>query len=193
MTTPNTAEQNFKLANDIKFSEACLNAWDKKPPMRKNPFQTIGDRIVLIEELEKEGFLIVRAEDYHQSKLSEQAVEITYPDLSNLTPEGKLSVATEFMDMQAKHALGMFKQLGLKEFMCSTLIDGEDRYQYDFRKQNQNSEASKQALPSDEIINQEANKMYSKDDEWKEYKAFINGAQFAKNYSRIQSPSQNKE
>ena len=53
-------KEKFELANDFRFSEACLNAWDKKPPLRENPFQTIGDRIVLIQELEKQGFKIVR-------------------------------------------------------------------------------------------------------------------------------------
>lgn len=54
------SKETFDLANDFMFYEALYNALDKAPPLQKNPFQTIGDRIVLIEELEKKGFKIVK-------------------------------------------------------------------------------------------------------------------------------------
>ena len=50
----------FDLANDIKFLIAVETAQNDKPPLQTNPFNSIGDRIRLITELEKQGFKIVK-------------------------------------------------------------------------------------------------------------------------------------
>lgn len=53
-------QDKFKLANDLDFSFAIMDAEEGKRPLAQNAFQTIGDRIRLIEELEKRGFHIVK-------------------------------------------------------------------------------------------------------------------------------------
>lgn len=53
-------ESYFKLANDFDFYEALMDAEDGKPPLQRNSFQTIGDRVRLLKELEKRGFTITR-------------------------------------------------------------------------------------------------------------------------------------
>jgi hypothetical protein len=54
-----TDKEKFKLANNGKFHDACLDLMDNQTPLKKNPLQTIGDRIKFIEILEKNGFTIV--------------------------------------------------------------------------------------------------------------------------------------
>ena len=53
--------ERFNLANDIEFYDACMN-FIQANKGKGNPFQTIGDRARLVEELEKCGFTITRCE-----------------------------------------------------------------------------------------------------------------------------------
>lgn len=55
-----TENEKFKLANDTDFYDAIMDAEDGKPPLQKSPFKTIGDRMRLITELEKRGFVITK-------------------------------------------------------------------------------------------------------------------------------------
>ena len=55
-----TKNEKFDLANDVHFLIAIENAQNNKPPLQTRPFMTIGDRISLINELEKQGFKIVK-------------------------------------------------------------------------------------------------------------------------------------
>ena len=57
---PKTEKQKFSMANDIAFSTALLDVVDGAPKWQTNPLQNIGDRIRLITELEKAGFIIKR-------------------------------------------------------------------------------------------------------------------------------------
>ena len=50
----------WELATDINFSIAIEDAVHSKPPLQKNPFQTIGDRSRLIKHLRKNGFDIIK-------------------------------------------------------------------------------------------------------------------------------------
>ena len=50
----------FDLANDVNFLIAIENAQNNKPLFQTRPFMSIGDRIILITELEKQGFTIVK-------------------------------------------------------------------------------------------------------------------------------------
>ena len=57
-----TKEERFALANDIEFYDACLNFMDALK-LSNNPLQTIGHRMALIEELEKNGFTITKTDE----------------------------------------------------------------------------------------------------------------------------------
>jgi len=50
-----TDEEKFQIANDIEFYDACLNFMDGGKSLN-----TIGDRVRLIETLEKSGFTITK-------------------------------------------------------------------------------------------------------------------------------------
>jgi hypothetical protein len=52
--------ERFQIANDIDFYDACLDFYDGKKPLQKNPMQTVSDRIRLIECLEAKGFTIIK-------------------------------------------------------------------------------------------------------------------------------------
>ena len=64
--------ERFTLANDIEFYDVCLNLTDVLG-LSKNPFQTIGERMTLIEELEKNGFTITKGE---KPKIETVTVEV---------------------------------------------------------------------------------------------------------------------
>lgn len=51
---------HFKTANDMEFYDACLDFMDGVREGQKNPLQTVGDRMRLIECLENKGFIITR-------------------------------------------------------------------------------------------------------------------------------------
>lgn len=53
-----TDQEKFDLANDIKFAIAIDDAQNEAPLLQKVKIRTIGDRIRLIEHLEKNGFEI---------------------------------------------------------------------------------------------------------------------------------------
>lgn len=55
-----TDKELFEMANDIDFVIAIDDAKDKTPPMQREPFRTIGQRMDLIRELEKQGFTITK-------------------------------------------------------------------------------------------------------------------------------------
>lgn len=55
-------EERFQMANDFDFYCAVTDAIDGANPLQRNPFHTIGDRMRLIEELEKQGFVITKVE-----------------------------------------------------------------------------------------------------------------------------------
>jgi len=53
-------EGKFKLANDLDFTLAIMDAESTKNPLSQYSFSTVGDRIRLIEFLEDNGFTIVK-------------------------------------------------------------------------------------------------------------------------------------
>lgn len=53
-------KEKFNLANDFDFSFAVWEAEAGRRPLTQWSFQRIGDRIRLIDELEKAGFSIVK-------------------------------------------------------------------------------------------------------------------------------------
>ncbi len=55
-----TEKEKFELANDIDFSLAIFDAEEGRSALAKYSFNTIGDRIRLINELEKRNFKIVK-------------------------------------------------------------------------------------------------------------------------------------
>lgn len=52
--------EKFTLANDIEFYNACMDFYYGRKPLQKNMFGTIGDRKRFLDELEKNGFIIVK-------------------------------------------------------------------------------------------------------------------------------------
>ncbi len=50
----------FDIANDISFWDACMDTVDGAKPLQRNPLQMVGDRMRLIESLEKHGFRVIR-------------------------------------------------------------------------------------------------------------------------------------
>jgi len=58
-----TEREIFEIANDFNFSEACNDFHDNSSALQRNKFQTIGDRIRFIQELEKNGFTITKIKD----------------------------------------------------------------------------------------------------------------------------------
>lgn len=56
----NFVEDDFEIANDFDFYEACANFYDGKTPLQRNPVQMIGDRVRLIKCLREKGFIIKR-------------------------------------------------------------------------------------------------------------------------------------
>lgn len=55
-----TEKEKFELANDVDFSLAMFDAEDGRSALVSYSFNTIGDRIRLINELEKRNFKIVK-------------------------------------------------------------------------------------------------------------------------------------
>jgi hypothetical protein len=55
-----TNVEKFTLANDVDFYVACMEFYESKNILQRNPLQTIGDRVKLIECLEKHGFTIIK-------------------------------------------------------------------------------------------------------------------------------------
>lgn len=53
-----TDEAAFKMANDSAFIDAIMDAEDGAPSLQRSKFKTIGDRVRLIKELEKRGYII---------------------------------------------------------------------------------------------------------------------------------------
>lgn len=52
--------KKFNAANDFQLSIALSDFEFEQPPLRRNLFQTIGDRVRFIEKMENNGFAIVR-------------------------------------------------------------------------------------------------------------------------------------
>jgi hypothetical protein len=55
---PLTRDQKFSLANDPDFVLAIMDSEDGAPVLQTQKFQTIGDRMRLIEKMEARGFFI---------------------------------------------------------------------------------------------------------------------------------------
>ena len=56
-------QKRFQLANDLDFYDACCNFVDRYITEKTNdPLKTVGLRMGLIEELEKNGFVITKGE-----------------------------------------------------------------------------------------------------------------------------------
>ena len=55
-----TFDEKFEIANDTEFYIAIDDAQNGKPALQSRPFQTIGDRIRLIECLEQQGYKLIK-------------------------------------------------------------------------------------------------------------------------------------
>ena len=53
-------EEKFELANDINFTLAMMDAESGREPLNKFSFNTIGDRVRLLDKLEESGFVIIK-------------------------------------------------------------------------------------------------------------------------------------
>lgn len=85
-----TEKENFEIANDLHFWDACMDFMDGIKTATTNPLKTVGDRMRLISDLEKNGFTISKIKNFKKSKdeitvtVSEQAiVEVLNFDKNN--------------------------------------------------------------------------------------------------------------
>jgi len=125
-------KERFDLANNIEFLAAWYDKLEATPPLQKNPMQSIEDRMIFIEALEKRGFIIVKGKStflaevvFHEDGSNRIAFHEDTPEneetLIKETNEDTASVRSFLVRAEVGDAINVAEDFSVSDTLASSV------------------------------------------------------------------------